>query len=105
MLARGAETPILSDGDMGVVVHVYLKHSHENITNSKVIISDKKLLNWNNVSSSKKKAKMEQLGPDSVPELNTKTLGKSLSFLSVTRTTLFAQRFMSYKIFEYRLSC
>jgi hypothetical protein len=48
---------------------------------------------------------MEQLGPDSVPELNTKNLGKSLIFLSVIRTTLFAQRFMSYKIFEYRLSC
>jgi hypothetical protein len=25
MLARGAKTPILSDGDMGVVVHVHLK--------------------------------------------------------------------------------
>jgi hypothetical protein len=25
MLARGAKAPILSDGDVGVVVHVYLK--------------------------------------------------------------------------------
>jgi hypothetical protein len=41
MLARGAKAPIQSDGDMGVVVHVHLKHNHENITNPKVIISEK----------------------------------------------------------------
>jgi hypothetical protein len=37
MLAYGTQPPILSDGDVGVVVHVHLKHNHENITNPKCI--------------------------------------------------------------------
>jgi hypothetical protein len=41
MLACGTRPPILSDGDMGVVAHVHLKHNHENITNPKLIIYEK----------------------------------------------------------------
>jgi hypothetical protein len=41
--------------------------------------------NWNNVNSHKEKAKTEQFGPDSVPELNTRNLGTSLNFLSVLK--------------------
>jgi hypothetical protein len=47
---------------------------------------------------------MEQLGSDSVPELNTKNLGNSLSFPSVTQTTLFAQQFRSYRILNIDLA-
>jgi hypothetical protein len=41
MLAHGTKTPILADGVVGVVVHVHLKNSHKNITNPKVITSEK----------------------------------------------------------------
>jgi hypothetical protein len=41
MLAHGTKAPILNDGDVGVVVYVHLKHNYENITNPKVIISEK----------------------------------------------------------------
>jgi hypothetical protein len=47
---------------------------------------------------------MEQLGPDYVPELNTKNLGNSLSFPSVTQITPFAQQFRSYEILNINLS-
>jgi hypothetical protein len=47
---------------------------------------------------------MEQLGPNSVLELKTKNLGKSLSFPSVTQSTLFAQRFKSYEILNIDLA-
>jgi hypothetical protein len=56
------------------------------------------------VSSSKKKAKMEQLRPDSVLELNTKNLGNSLSFPSITQTTPFAQWFKGYEILNIDLA-
>jgi hypothetical protein len=56
------------------------------------------------MSSSKKKAKMEQLRPDSVPELNTKNLDISLRFPSVTQSTPFTQRFRSYGILNIDLA-
>jgi hypothetical protein len=37
--AHGPEEAILAEGTVGVVIHVHLKNSHENITNLKVIIS------------------------------------------------------------------
>jgi hypothetical protein len=37
---------------------------------------------------------------DSVPELNTKNMGNSPSFLSVTHTTLSAKWFRSYGILQ-----
>jgi hypothetical protein len=40
--ARGPEATILTEGTLGVVIHVHLKNSHENITNPKVITSESK---------------------------------------------------------------
>jgi hypothetical protein len=39
--ARGLEEAILIECTVGVVIHVHLKNSHENITNPKVINSEK----------------------------------------------------------------
>jgi hypothetical protein len=50
------------------------------------------------VNSSKEKEKAELFQMDSIPELNTKNLENSPSFLSVTHTTLFAKQFRSYGI-------
>jgi hypothetical protein len=41
MLAHGTPPPILNDGNVGVVVDVHLKHSHENITDPKLITFQK----------------------------------------------------------------
>jgi hypothetical protein len=51
-----------------------------------------------------KKEKMEQLGPDSVPELNTKNLDNPLSFPSVTQLIPFAQWFRIYGILNIDLA-
>jgi hypothetical protein len=48
---------------------------------------------------------MDQLCHETVPELNTKKLGNSRSFLTITHTTLFANQFMSYRIFNDRRCC
>jgi hypothetical protein len=50
------------------------------------------------VNSSKEKVKTELFPKDSVPELNTKNLGNSRSFLTITHTTLSAKWFRSYGI-------
>jgi hypothetical protein len=42
--------------------------------------------------------KMELLPKDFVPELNTKNLGNSTSFLTITHMTMSARRFISYGI-------
>jgi hypothetical protein len=47
---------------------------------------------------------MELLRTDSVPELNTKNLGNSLSFPSVTQKTLFVERLRSYGILNIDLA-
>jgi hypothetical protein len=41
---------------------------------------------------------MELLLKDFVPELNTKNLGNSIIFLTITHVTMSARRFISYKI-------
>jgi hypothetical protein len=41
---------------------------------------------------------MELLPKDFVPELNTKNMGNSTSFPTITQTTLSAKRFISYGI-------
>jgi hypothetical protein len=53
---------------------------------------------WNNANNSKEKVEMELFLKDSVAELNTKKLGNSPSFLTITQTTLFAKLFRSYGI-------
>jgi hypothetical protein len=50
------------------------------------------------MNSSKEKAKMELFLKDSVPDLATKKLGNSHSFLTITQMTLSAKRFRRYKI-------
>jgi hypothetical protein len=42
VLAHGTKTPILTEGTVGVVIHVHLLNSHEYITNPKVITSESK---------------------------------------------------------------
>jgi hypothetical protein len=41
VLAHGTKALILGEGEVGVVVHVHLKNNHGNITNPKVITSEK----------------------------------------------------------------
>jgi hypothetical protein len=50
------------------------------------------------MNSSKEKAKMGLFRHDSVPEITTKNLGNSPSFLPVTHTTLSTKWFRSYGI-------
>jgi hypothetical protein len=47
---------------------------------------------------------MKQFRPDSVTELNTKNLGNSLRFLSVTQMTPFTKQFRSYGILKIDLA-
>jgi hypothetical protein len=44
--------------------------------------------------------KIELFGYNSVPELNTKNMDNSHSFLSITHTILSAKRFRSYRILK-----
>jgi hypothetical protein len=53
------------------------------------------------VNSSKKKVKTELFLMDSVLELNTKNLGSSPSFLTITHTTWSAKRFRCYDISKF----
>jgi hypothetical protein len=50
------------------------------------------------MNSSKETVKTELFGYNSVQELNTKNMGNSPSFLSVTHMILSAKRFRSYRI-------
>jgi hypothetical protein len=50
------------------------------------------------VNNNEEKAETELFPKDFVPELNTKNLYNSPSFLTITHTTLSASRFRSYEI-------
>jgi hypothetical protein len=50
------------------------------------------------VNNSKEKVKMELFPMDSIPEMNTKNLGNSPRFLTITHTTLYPKWFRSYGI-------
>jgi hypothetical protein len=52
------------------------------------------------VNSSKETVKTGLFGYNSVRELNTKNMGNSPSFLSVTHTILSTKRFRSYRILK-----
>jgi hypothetical protein len=52
------------------------------------------------VNSSKETVKTELFGYKSVQESNTKNMGDSPSFLSVTHTIISAKRFRSYRILK-----
>ncbi len=59
-----------------------------------------KYRNWNKANSSKEIVKTGLFGYISVLELNTKNMGNTPSFLSVTHTILSAKRFRSYRILK-----
>jgi uncharacterized protein with WD repeat len=52
-------------------------------------------------NSSKEKVKTELFATDSVPELNTKNLGNSLIFLTITHTTLSTKRFGGNDVLKF----
>jgi hypothetical protein len=56
------------------------------------------------VDSSKEKTKTELLSMDFVPELNTKNLGNSPRFLTITHTTLSTKRCGSYDILKFNFA-
>jgi hypothetical protein len=57
-----------------------------------------KYRNWNEANSSKETVKTGLFGYNSVPKLNTKNMGNSPIFLSVTHTILSAKWFRCYRI-------
>jgi hypothetical protein len=59
-----------------------------------------KYRNWNKANSSKETVKTGLFGHNSVPELNTKNMGNSPIFLSVTHMILSGKRFRSYRILK-----
>jgi hypothetical protein len=63
-----------------------------------------KCRNYNEANSSKETAKTGLFGYNSVPELNTKNMGNSPSFLYITHTILSAKRFRSYQILKINIA-
>jgi hypothetical protein len=59
---------------------------------------------WNNANRSKETEKMGLFGYDSVPEMTTKNLGNSSSFLSITHMTLSTKGFRCYEILKIDFS-
>jgi hypothetical protein len=59
-----------------------------------------KYRNWNEANSSKETVKTGLFGCNSVLELNTKNMGNSPSFLSVTHMIQSVKRFRSYRILK-----
>jgi hypothetical protein len=101
VLAHRNKSPVLGEGAVGVIVHVHLK-----TTTMKTLLTPnksplkRKYRIWNKANSSKEKVKMSLFGYNSVPERTTKNMGNSLSFLSVTHTTLSAKRFRRYGVLK-----
>jgi hypothetical protein len=77
--ARGLEEAVLAKSAVGVVIQTHLKIRHE-------------------ANNNRKKVKTELFPKDYVPELNTKMLGNSSSYLTTTHTPLFTKRFRNYGI-------
>jgi hypothetical protein len=59
-----------------------------------------KYRNWSKVNSSKETVKTGLFGYNSVRELNTKNMGNSPRFLSVTHMILSSKQFRSYRILK-----
>jgi hypothetical protein len=57
-----------------------------------------KYRNWNETNSSNETAKTGLFSYNSIQELNTKNMGNSPRFLSITHTILSAKWFRSYRI-------
>jgi hypothetical protein len=91
MLARGTQPPVLGEVKVGVVVQLHLKRTHKIVTNPIIKSSKSKYINWY-------KAKMELFPKEFILELNTKNMGNSTRFLTITHTTLPFNRFRQYGI-------
>jgi hypothetical protein len=75
--ARGPEGVTLVECTVGVVIHVHMKNSHENFTNSKVINSKNlNTENCNNMNSSKEKAKNRTVSIRFCPRVEHKKFGQ-----------------------------
>jgi hypothetical protein len=83
---------------VGVIIQLHLKHRHKNVTNPMSIAQKATIEICIKANNSKYKAKKELLPKDFVPELNTKNLGNSISFLTITHMTLSTKWFISYGI-------
>jgi hypothetical protein len=98
MLACGTQCAILGEVEVGVIIQLHLKCRDKNVTNPIIKRSKSKYRNLYKANSSKLKAKMELFSKEFVPELNTKILGNSSSFLTITHMTLSAKQFRKYRI-------
>jgi hypothetical protein len=88
MLAHGTQSPIIGEVEVGVIVQLHLKRRHKNVTNSMPIAQKANTEICIKANNSKYKAKTKLLSKDFVPELNTKNLDNSTSFLTITHTTV-----------------
>jgi hypothetical protein len=98
MLAHGTQCPILGEVEVRVIVQLHLKRRDKNFTNPIIKSSKRKYRNLYKVNNSKQKAKIELFSKEFVLELNTKNLGNSTSFLTITHTTLSTKWFRKYGI-------
>jgi hypothetical protein len=98
MLAHGTQSPVLGEVEVGVIIQLHLKHRHKNVTNPIIKSSTCKYRNLYKAKSGKLKAKTKLFPKKLVLELNTKNLGNSISFRTITHTTLSAKRFRKYII-------
>jgi hypothetical protein len=98
MLAHGTQCPILGEVELGVIVQLHLKRRHKKVTNPIIKSLKSKYRNLYKANNSKLKVKTELFPKEFVLELNTKNLGNSTSFLTITHTTLSARRFRKYGI-------
>jgi hypothetical protein len=98
MLASGTHSLIIGEVEVGVVIHLHLKCRHKNVTNPMPIAQYANTKICIKANSSKYKVKTELLIKDFVLELNTKNLGNSTSFLTITHMTISPKRFISYGI-------
>jgi hypothetical protein len=81
--------------------HQWLSYAPSSINNFASLgnhLGEIKCRNWNEANSSKETVKTRLFCFNSVPEMNTKNMDNSPSFLSVTHTILSAKRFRCYWI-------
>jgi hypothetical protein len=98
MQAHGTQSLVLGEVKVRVIIWLYQKHRHNNVTNP---LSNAQKANTEiriKANNSKYKVKMELFLKDFILELNTKTLGNSPIFLTVTHTTLSTRQFRRYEI-------
>jgi hypothetical protein len=98
MLARGTQPPILGEVKLGIIIQLHLKCRHKHVTNPIIKSSKSKYRNLYKANSNKLKVKMELFPKEFVLELNTKNLGNSISFLTITHITLSTKWFRKYEI-------